>query len=72
MFYAKKYQCFKCENRQFEFKPCLKCGCDIFLLVCEEFVYGPGDSAGFRSSGPEKSKLDSTDNPLRKDPGGKK
>jgi len=54
MFYTKKYQCFKCKNRQFEFQPCQKCGSDIFLLVCEEFEYGPGDSAGFTSSGSEK------------------
>jgi len=66
MFHAKKYQCFKCDHRQFDFKPCLKCGSDIFLLVCEEFEYGPGDSAGFKSSGPEIDKTGKTDNSLRK------
>lgn len=58
MFYTKKYQCAECGNRQFEFKPCLKCGCDTFRLVCVEFEYVPGDNAGFTSSGPDKDKRD--------------
>ena len=66
MFYTKKYQCVKCDNRQFEFKPCQKCKGNIFLLVCVEFEYGPGDSAGFSSTGPEIDKSGKSDNPLRK------
>ena len=72
MFYAKKYQCIKCKNRQFEFQPCLKCGGDAFNLVCIKFNYTPGDNAGFTSSEPEIDKSGKTDNPLRKNSGRKK
>lgn len=66
MFYTKKYQCVKCDHRQFDFKPCLKCGNDIFFLVCVEYEYNPLDSAGSTKDGPEKKKEPETPNPLRK------